>query len=129
MAKKKRRGPKNTYLGKELKPPFDGPKFSMIPNPAKVTDDVSLTVADRRDVVDLIGQVTNVAELERLAEILDRQLTWARINRDAPDMVRHENWPGRISQQMIKCGKAQCKKCVDGPGHGPYWYHSVDRSD
>lgn len=26
-------------------------------------------------------------------------------------------------QEMIKCGKALCRKCADGQrGHGPYWY-------
>lgn len=24
--------------------------------------------------------------------------------------------------QMNTCGKARCKKCRNGPGHGPYWY-------
>jgi hypothetical protein len=27
--------------------------------------------------------------------------------------------------EMIDCGKAatgRCRKCADGPGHGPYWY-------
>jgi len=22
----------------------------------------------------------------------------------------------------VKCGKARCKKCERGEGHGPYWY-------
>src|SRR5436853_1792744 len=25
-------------------------------------------------------------------------------------------------QQMSYCGKARCRKCRDGIGHGPYWY-------
>jgi len=25
-------------------------------------------------------------------------------------------------QEMIKCGKATCKRCSTGPAHGPYWY-------
>ena len=25
-------------------------------------------------------------------------------------------------QRYIKCGKASCSTCADGPGHGPYWY-------
>jgi hypothetical protein len=26
-------------------------------------------------------------------------------------------------QRLIKCGKANCKKCSEpGSGHGPYWY-------
>ncbi len=31
---------------------------------------------------------------------------------------------GKITyhQQMSYCGKARCRKCSDGVGHGPYWY-------
>ena len=28
-------------------------------------------------------------------------------------------------QEMVDCGKGatgRCRKCTDGPGHGPYWY-------
>jgi hypothetical protein len=25
-------------------------------------------------------------------------------------------------QEWVKCGKANCKPCQDGQGHGPYWY-------
>ena len=25
-------------------------------------------------------------------------------------------------QQYRKCGKANCRVCREGPGHGPYWY-------
>ena len=25
-------------------------------------------------------------------------------------------------QEMVKCGKATCKRCSTGPAHGPYWY-------
>ncbi len=25
-------------------------------------------------------------------------------------------------QELVKCGKPHCKKCEQGPGHGPYWY-------
>ena len=25
-------------------------------------------------------------------------------------------------QELVRCGKANCKKCVNGPAHGPYWY-------
>ncbi len=24
--------------------------------------------------------------------------------------------------ELVKCGKADCKKCAGGGGHGPYWY-------
>src|SRR5579864_2439420 len=25
-------------------------------------------------------------------------------------------------QQYTRCGKQRCRKCKEGPGHGPYWY-------
>jgi len=25
-------------------------------------------------------------------------------------------------QQFTRCGKERCRKCKEGPGHGPYWY-------
>src|SRR5437660_3888640 len=25
-------------------------------------------------------------------------------------------------QQYTRCGKERCRKCREGPGHGPYWY-------
>lgn len=25
-------------------------------------------------------------------------------------------------QEYRKCGKANCRTCTEGPGHGPYWY-------
>lgn len=28
----------------------------------------------------------------------------------------------RYYQQYRRCGKASCKTCSNGPGHGPYWY-------
>lgn len=28
----------------------------------------------------------------------------------------------RYRQQYRRCGKRNCRVCVEGPGHGPYWY-------
>jgi len=25
-------------------------------------------------------------------------------------------------QKYVRCGKERCKRCKNGPGHGPYWY-------
>jgi len=25
-------------------------------------------------------------------------------------------------QEKVRCNKPTCTRCVDGPGHGPYWY-------
>ena len=47
-------------------------------------------------------------------------------------IARIESWqqPGEEAktpqktyrQEYVKCGKDGCKKCANGPGHGPYWY-------
>ena len=29
---------------------------------------------------------------------------------------------GTLRLEMVKCGKEGCKKCAEGPAHGPYWY-------
>jgi hypothetical protein len=34
-----------------------------------------------------------------------------------------EGW--LLRQEMVDCGKGEagrCRKCAQGPGHGPYWY-------
>lgn len=25
-------------------------------------------------------------------------------------------------KKYVKCGKENCRRCKNGPGHGPYWY-------
>lgn len=29
---------------------------------------------------------------------------------------------GTLRLERVKCGKDRCKKCAEGPAHGPYWY-------
>ena len=29
---------------------------------------------------------------------------------------------GTLRREKVGCGKQACKKCADGPSHGPYWY-------
>jgi hypothetical protein len=29
---------------------------------------------------------------------------------------------GTYRQELVRCGKARCTRCADGPAHGPYWY-------
>lgn len=52
--------------------------------------------------------------IEVLRERLDLLLADAAALDAAPHVL--------YRQEMIKCGKAQCKKCSTGPTHGPYWY-------
>src|SRR6185437_6671915 len=28
----------------------------------------------------------------------------------------------RYREQYRRCGKDNCRRCAEGPGHGPYWY-------
>ncbi|MBV9455264.1 MAG: hypothetical protein JOZ19_14300 [Rubrobacter sp.] len=29
---------------------------------------------------------------------------------------------GMLRLEHVKCGKERCKKCIEGEGHGTYWY-------
>jgi hypothetical protein len=29
---------------------------------------------------------------------------------------------GTLRREKVRCGKKSCKKCKEGPAHGPYWY-------
>lgn len=29
---------------------------------------------------------------------------------------------GTMREEFVDCGKDRCKKCDNGPSHGPYWY-------
>lgn len=38
-------------------------------------------------------------------------------------MVEAQTQPeGTYQRELIKCGKALCRRCSRGPAHGPYWY-------
>ena len=39
-----------------------------------------------------------------------------------PDCGRGAKPRELYRQEYIRCGKAGCKRCADGPAHGPYWY-------
>jgi len=53
-----------------------------------------------------------------------RRATSANIPRTTDGLVRDsEGWLYR--QELVDCGKGvsgRCRKCANGPGHGPYWY-------
>jgi hypothetical protein len=36
--------------------------------------------------------------------------------------LRHISNKLTYHQQVSFCGKARCRKCREGVGHGPYWY-------
>jgi hypothetical protein len=34
---------------------------------------------------------------------------------------------GTYRLELVSCGKDRCRKCAEGPGHGPYWYRYYRR--
>jgi hypothetical protein len=54
----------------------------------------------------------------------DRQQPGKRTGLPAADVLHdREGW--LLRQELVDCGKAEsgrCRKCANGPGHGPYWF-------
>ena len=73
----------------------------------------------------------DVMELCRLRSAVDEVLTAKRIAESAskgePPPTRGDggevrSGEGTLRREKVRCGKKACKKCADGPSHGPYWY-------
>ena len=67
------------------------------------------------------------AELESLRNRIEAELTRRELAQREPTEGRQvvEERPasaGTLRSEMVKCGKARCRKCERGEGHGPYWY-------
>ena len=67
------------------------------------------------------------AELEALKNRIEGELTRRELaqKEPVPDRQVVEERPasaGTLRSGMVKCGKARCRKCERGEGHGPYWY-------
>jgi Family of unknown function (DUF6788) len=67
------------------------------------------------------------AELENLRNSIEAELARRELAEREPALGRQvvEERPasaGTLRLEMGKCGKARCKKCERGEGHGPYWY-------
>src|SRR5205823_4465374 len=74
-----------------------------------------------RDVV-----AAQIAEYERHQPVPSVQTSDALASVSLPaDATRTAN--GYLRQEYAKCGNPTCKKCVHGPGHGPYWYRYTYR--
>jgi hypothetical protein len=63
----------------------------------------------------------------RLGERIDAELTRRELaEREHPRGHRvvdeRPAKAGTLRLEMVKCGKERCKKCREGPAHGPYWY-------
>jgi hypothetical protein len=53
----------------------------------------------------------------------DDRIELAAPTKDLPDLHDAEGWLYR--REFVDCGKGatgRCRKCSNGPGHGPYWY-------
>ncbi|WKN46520.1 DUF6788 family protein [Tunicatimonas pelagia] len=62
-----------------------------------------------------------IAQLER---ILDQRASRPDIKpRKSREVIRREQ-VGYMTLQLekVSCGKPKCKRCKEGPSHGPYWY-------
>jgi len=66
-------------------------------------------------------------ELEDLRNRIEAELARRELAKREPpegrlvvEEKRHS--AGTLRLEMVKCGKARCKKCERGEGHGPYWY-------
>ena len=66
-------------------------------------------------------------ELEALRNRIKGELTRRELAQREPVEGRQvvEERPARagtLRSEMVKCGKARCRKCERGEGHGPYWH-------
>jgi hypothetical protein len=75
---------------------------------------------DAQRIIENLEALT-LAELRQVEkkahELVERIEAW---QADAIEVLPAAGGCYRLEQ--VKCGKARCKKCAEGPGHGPYWY-------
>ena len=72
-------------------------------------------------------RTAHTAELEALRNRIEAELTRRELDEREPVENRQvvEERPasaGTLRLEMVKCGKERCRKCREGPAHGPYWY-------
>jgi Family of unknown function (DUF6788) len=66
-------------------------------------------------------------ELETLKNRIEGELTRRElIERETTDnrqvVEERPTSVGTLRLERVKCGKERCRKCREGPAHGPYWY-------
>ncbi len=79
-----------------------------------------LTTANTEELEDLRNRIEGELARRELAE-----------REPPPDRTVVEERPasvGTLRLEMANCGKDRCKKCREGEGHGPYWYHYFRRN-
>ena len=67
------------------------------------------------------------SELETLRNRLEAELTRRELAEREPTVNRQvveerTASAGTLRSERVKCGKERCRKCREGPAHGPYWY-------
>jgi hypothetical protein len=72
-------------------------------------------------------RTAHTAELETLRNRIEGELARRELAEREPAENRQvvEERPasaGTLRLEMVKCGKEHCRKCREGPAHGPYWY-------
>jgi hypothetical protein len=72
-------------------------------------------------------RTAHTGELENVRNRIEAELTRRELADREPAEGRQviDERPtsaGTMRLEMVKCGKARCKKCERGEGHGPYWY-------
>src|SRR5947208_58593 len=67
-----------------------------------------------------------LAELKRidaaLHELLDRIKEWQQPPDPSQPLGARAAKGKTYRLEKVRCGKDTCKRCAEGPGHGPYWY-------
>ncbi len=85
------------------------------------------TMATRLDRTIAAAQSLPLPELRQLDEWLHEHIAIVQAE-DIPQapsrvVVEEVKTPtGTYRLELVKCGKAACKRCAKAPAHGPYWY-------
>jgi hypothetical protein len=72
-------------------------------------------------------RTAQTSELEGLsnrieAELARRELAERKPAEDRRVVEERPASAGTLRLEMVNCGKNRCRKCAEGPAHGPYWY-------
>src|SRR5262245_38482601 len=75
-------------------------------------------------IIEALDTLT-LAELRRVDtavhQLIDTITEWQRRPDEQP--LDEQTLKGKTYRlEKVRCGKETCKKCEQGPGHGPYWY-------
>jgi len=76
--------------------------------------DTQIRTAQTSDLEDLRNRIE--------AELARRELAERKPPEDRQVVKERPTSTGTLRLEHVKCGKNRCKKCAEGPAHGPYWY-------